>query len=362
MCKEIGSNFWLDKHKKLEHKQIKLDYPGVEAIDTSFVSTGRSAISFVLNHIKIPENKKIALLPPFTCHTVIEPFINAGYKVFFHHINKDLSCSREFFLRDIKRFKPALVLVHGYFGFNTLGPVADIISDIKEKGITVIEDITQTLYSEFRHIAADYYICSFRKWAALPDGGCAISAKTPFSYKPVKQDSKLQEAKLGAFHAKYLYINKGIGLKNKFLEQFREAEQILAGQNSIFAMSEISKVLQANLNIDFIRGRRRKNFNVLAEGLANSDVLAPVFNTLDKETTPLYFPVYVRYDRKKIQDYLAGNNIYAPIIWPKPSQCEGLIDLNAEWIYQHILAIPCDQRYDNKDMERIINVLEAYRN
>ncbi len=117
------------------------------------------------------------------------------------------------------------------------------------------------MYSKFKHLIADYYICSFRKWTALPDGGCAISTKTPFSYKPVNQDSKLQDAKLEAFHAKYLYISKGVGYKNKFLKKFREAEQILSEQNAVFGMSMISKKLQANLNIDFIRDKRRKILN-----------------------------------------------------------------------------------------------------
>ena len=63
-----------------------------------------------------------------------------------------------------------------------------------------------------------------------------------------------------------------------------------------------------------------------------------------------------------MQEYLAKHDIYAPVIWPKPSQCEGMIDSKVEWIYKHILAIPCDQRYDIDDMERIVQVLKSYEN
>jgi len=362
VLKEIGSNFWLNKNIKLENKEVKFDFLGIKSIDISFISTGRGAISYVLQHIKIPQEKKIALIPSFTCYSVIEPFLKAGYKVHYYNINKNLSIEKKSFIETIGRIKPSVVLLHGYFGFNTLNSIEDIIQSIREEGVIVIEDITQSLYSNFKHIAADYYVCSLRKWAPLPDGGCAISTKNPFSYKPIKQDKKLEKAKIEAFHAKYLYIEENIGIKDDFLKQFKEAEQILSEQSSIFAMSEISKKIQANLNIDFLRNRRKRNYSILSKELIDSTILESIFPNLPEEVTPSYFPVYVKFDRRKMQEYLAKHDIYAPVIWPKPSQCEGMIDSKVEWIYKHILAIPCDQRYDIDDMERIVQVLKSYEN
>lgn len=359
MYKEIGSDFWLNRYDELENKEISLDFLQLNISDVAFISTGRSAISFVLEHIKISEDKKVVLLPPFTCHTVIEPFINAGYKVFYYSIDRNLKCSRESFLEDIERYQPSVVLVHGYFGFDNLSSIKDVILDIRKSGVIVIEDITQTMYSKFEHIKADYYVCSFRKWTALPDGGCAISINKPFTYKPVKVNKNLQEAKLKAFHAKYLYIYKDIGNKNEFLKMFRAAEQILCDQHDLFAMSDVSKKIQGNLKIDFIRERRRDNFQVLSKGLASISFIEPVFNNLPEDVVPLYFPVYVKHNRNELQKYLAENNIYAPIVWPKPIQCEGLVTSETNWIYDHILSIPCDQRYGSDDMRRIVqNIID----
>jgi hypothetical protein len=114
--KEIGSNFWLNRCDELKTKEISLDFLQLNIRDVAFLSTGRSAISFVLEYIELPVHKKVALLPPFTCHTVIEPFINAGYKVFYYRIDKNLTCSRQYFLEDIEKYQPSVVLVHGYFG------------------------------------------------------------------------------------------------------------------------------------------------------------------------------------------------------------------------------------------------------
>jgi len=360
MYKEIGSDFWLNKNSNLEDKKLSLGFLNFNFSDIAYLSTGRSAISFVLDHLDIPNDKKIALLPPFTCHTVIEPFISAGYKVYFYRINKDLSIDKDSFLYDIKKFKPNVILLHGYFGFDTLNSVKDMISEIRDSGVVIIEDITQTIYSEFKHINADYYICSLRKWTALPDGACAISTSDLFSYKPIKIDQELEESKLNAFHAKYLYMNKDIGKKNVFLKLFHDAEQMLCEQNYIYAMSNISKKIQANLDIDSMRGRRRENYSILNKFLHNSKIIEPVFSELLEEIVPLYFPIYVKCNRKEFQAYLARNDIYAPIVWPKPNQCGGVVDPQVNWIYDHILAIPCDQRYGYDDMNRIIKVVKNY--
>ena len=70
---------------------------------------------------------------------------------------------------------------------------------------------------------------------------------------------------------------------------------------------------------------------------------------------PLYFPIYVK-DRPGIQKQLAQKHIYAPVLWPVNTR-EILIDETIEYLFDHLLAIPCDQRYDEKDMEKIISVL-----
>lgn len=355
MYKEIGSNFWLNRYNELEFRELSTDFLQIDISDIAFLSTGRSAISFVLEHIKLPEDKKVALLPLFTCHTVIEPFINAGYKLFYYNIDKDLYCSRESFLEEIGKYQPSVVLIHGYFGFNTLLSIKDVITAIRESGIIVIEDITQTMYSKFEHTKADYYISSFRKWTALPDGGFAASTNKLFSYKPNNIDKILQESKLDAFHAKYLYICKGIGNKDRFLNMFKDAEQLLCEQKDIFAMSNVSKIIQANLKIDILQKKRRENFRILSEGLTDTSLIEPVFKDLPEDVVPLYFPIYVKDNRREVQRFLAKNNIYAPIIWPKPIQCEDGVTESVDWIYDHILSIPCDQRYGIEDMKRIVN-------
>lgn len=59
------------------------------------------------------------MIPAFTCHVVIEPFVNCDYSVEPYAINKDFSVELKQFLEDIERVNPSVILIHGYFGFDS---------------------------------------------------------------------------------------------------------------------------------------------------------------------------------------------------------------------------------------------------
>jgi hypothetical protein len=361
LFKEIGSNFWHNTNDDLIQKEISLDYLRVNIRDIAFLSSGRGAISFVLQNIQLSEDNKVALLPPFTCHTVIEPFINAGYEVYYYEIDRELAYVESSLSHSIAKHRPSIILVHGYFGFNTLESMRTDLLKAKESGIIIIEDITQTLYSSFEHIKADYYICSLRKWTALPDGALAISTEAPFIFKPDKFDDRLQEAKVKAFYEKYLYMVEDKGDKEAFLRLFEDAEQILCEQESIFAMNRLSIAIQSNVDVNSLRDIRKNNFRILCDGVKGIDILQPIFRIIPEDVTPLYFPVFVNCDRKEFQSFLASHNIYAPVVWPRPIQCRTAISDEINFIYSKILAIPCDQRYGDEEMGYIIDMIKKFQ-
>ena len=53
-----------------------------------------------------------------------------------------------------------------------------------------------------------------------------------------------------------------------------------------------------------------------------------------------------------------ANRIYAPVVWPKADCCPE-VDKDSEYVYEHILCIPIDQRYDVDDMERVVKVIKS---
>jgi len=360
MHSEIGSNFWLNPNEK--YRDIPLGSPeifGCMGTDYVWLSTGRSAIRFVIEAIEYDNSdlKKVAVLPSFTCDTVFEPFLRKGYDVYYYSVEKDLTVTSDAILQAVKEHDASIVLFHRYFGFDTLdNQIDNLCATLHELGKFSIEDCTQCLYSDIPRAKSDYTIGSIRKWTGTPDGGFAVCQKGSFPSKPRITDKELEKAKIAASYAKYRYLFNHEGDKREMLAMYRHAEDILDQQKEIYAISETSAKVQSNLDVDNLKKKRRFNFSVLLNSIKAP--IKPLFVLNSDREVPLYFPVFVE-DRITLQKHLAENAIYAPVVWPKDNkqslQCEG-----AENAYTHLLCIPIDQRYDESDMNRIIEVINFF--
>ena len=356
MLKEIGSNFWLSSDND-NLTELDTGIFNAEFDDFVLLSSGRNAISLVLNDIS--DEKKIALLPAFTCDSVIEPFVNCGYQINFYQLLDDMAIDKESFVYDLRKLKPSVILIHNYFGFNTSKSLISELECIKKQNrITIIEDITQTLYSSFSRLPSDYVVGSFRKWAGIPDGGFALKQKGLFNKKPDEEDTLLANEKIKAMKMKRDFILFNIGKKDDFLRTFVNAEDLLEKQNALFLMSDFSKKVQANLDISFLKERRRDNCLFLLSNI-NNPTINPLFCSLPNDVVPLYFPVFCNGDRTSFQNYLRDNNIYAPVVWPK-SKYVNRANNCVKHLYNSLICIPCDQRYGREEMEFVVKIINKW--
>lgn len=359
MLSEIGSNFWINPNDGKNGCTLGTPYSlfGYRGSDYVWLSTGRSATRLVLQTIeeRNPNVKKVALIPPFTCYTVIDPFIDFGYEIHTLPLSLDLKTTPEEILQSVEQTGAEVLLVHRYYGFDTLPGFNEIIEILRSKGVVIIEDSTQCLYSGFELSDADYYVGSIRKWCGVPDGGFAICRDGSFEHKPECSDEEMVEAKRIASELKYQFLFEGKGDKPTFKAKYREAEGLLGNQNELYLIGKLSAKIQAELDVDMLKQKRRENYSVLLNGLSNVFGLSILFNLLPNGVTPLYFPILVD-NREQWQDLLSDNDIYAPVVWPKPGRCPQ-IDDNTQKIYEKILCIPIDQRYGIDDMERVVNVI-----
>lgn len=358
MLSEIGSNFWISPEDGKGAKPLGAPFQyGYQGSDYVWMSTGRSATRLVLQTIeeRNPKCKKIALLPPFTCHTVFEPFVVFGYEIHTLPINPDLSINVDDILSYQNLYNAGVVLVHRYYGFDTLPGFNQAVLSLQKKGVVVIEDCTQCLYSSFAISEAEYVVASIRKWCGVPDGGFAICKEGVFTHKPTQADTKMVETKRIASELKYQFLFEGKGDKPSFKAKYREGEALLDNQNGFYVIGELSASIQAELDVEQIKRKRRENYEVLLEGIQNVKGIKVLFSTLPDDVVPLYFPLIID-NREAIQDLLADNDIYAPVVWPKEENCPPIGEV-ANSFYDRILCIPIDQRYDVEDMRRIVGVL-----
>lgn len=359
MQKEIGSNFDLNPDISLDYlsSTLNIDFFGLKGSDYEFLSTGRGALKLVLDAIseRNPDVNKVALIPSFTCQTVIEPFIKKSYKIVSYEIDSALNVNLYKFRESLIASEAQVVLVHRYFGFDTLKGFEKIIDEFSPRGIVFIEDRTQCLYSGFNSLPVDYIISSIRKWAGLPDGGFAVCKTGFFTNKPVIHNKKLEHLKLEASHAKNEYLYKNVGDKQHYLDLFRKAEKQIDSESAYYKISPVSVAIQQHLDLTELKKRRRENYSLLYNGLKTSDRLQILMPELTQDDVPLYFVMLLK-ERDELQNHLRSHDIYAPIVWPKADVCPDICN-EAQIIYDNVLCLPIDQRYGADDIERIIKVI-----
>jgi dTDP-4-amino-4,6-dideoxygalactose transaminase len=363
---EIGSNFWLDPDSTYSGRPIPVETFHLPDGDLAYTSTGRGAIALCLRQLDLAEDRKTALLPAYTCDSVVLPFVENGYRVAYYDLETDLTVNEQVFLAKIRTTDPTVILVHNYFGFDTLSPLRGTFETLRSQGIILIEDLTQVLFSEIPRVEADFYVASFRKWMPIPEGGLALKRKGSFKNVPIETDELLEKAKLDGLYAKFRYIVRGEGPKQVFLNKCRIAEQILETQGDLFAMGDFSKQFLGDIDICELKQSRRVNYQYLLEPLKDSHLLVPVFPDLPEDVVPLYLPLYAQSEesRNRLQLLLREQAIYAPIVWPNFDGFKGLslegITESVTWIYTHTLSLPLDQRYGSEDMDAIAVVLKNF--
>lgn len=356
MQKEIGSTYWLEPSALEGMPKRSLKNPRLSE-KFSYVSTCRSAIGIALDYLEV--KSKVALLPAFTCESVLVSFLDRGYEVYPYPIRKDLTIDWKKFQQEVAIRKPDVVLVHSYFGFDTIGELRLHVSELRNDDIIMIEDQTQTMFSKNALVGANFYVGSIRKWIPVPDGA--------FVSAPIKcdqEDEELVNAKIKALMAKGDWMQNGIGTKQEFQGYFRTAEGILDSRKKPYLMSSTAREIYVSTDIELLRKTRRSNCQLLISGILVSKVLSenlvlPI-SGIGVDECPFHLPVLVKEGRKELQQYLASNNIYATVIWGCPEEYKETIDEESRYVYDHILCFHVDQRYDETDMNRILDVLNEY--
>lgn len=357
MLSEIGSNFWISPEQmNAPVSDIDIAMFSIHAADFVWLSSCRSAISLAIENIESrkPQHKKIAILPAYTCETVVEPFLKRQYETNFFSLDTELKIDPTQLLNLCEKGANGIVLFHRYFGFDTLFNIDKILDQIKKYNISIIEDRTQCLYSETSPLDADFWVGSIRKWCGVADGGFLASKEGLIKNKPVCSDSVLEQKKITASLMKYRYLFQNEGDKSDYLAMYREAENILDLQKEAYKIAPVSNIIQNSLDIENMKKARRNNYQYVKENCQ----ARPLFENFYETVTPLYYPIVVA-DRKSLQEYLRSSSIYAPIIWPK---ADFINDKSCDQMYREMLCLPIDQRYDLDDMERMVKAVNSFMN
>lgn len=336
---EIGSEFQYIKSDNANG----IILPKVK--DYTFTFSGRTAIETVLNNE--PSIKK-ALLPSYCCDSMIEPFRQKRIEISFYSVNY-----QEKLVINFEDIEVDAILWCNYFGFKYKMPD---FSEFINKGGIIIEDITHSFYSlEQFNEQSHYLIASLRKWEPLISGGYCGCRNGILNTKPIIYPSnKFVFNKKLAMKEKSDYLNGFEVEKEDYLKKFNNSNKWLSLNYSNLKIDNYSLRYLKCVNVEKQIMIRRNNAKVLYYGLKNNENICFLFEE-EAMDCPLFVPIIIKNGRRnELRKKLIENEIYCPIHWPKPNNnCESNL-------YYLELSLVCDQRYDEKDMQRIVSIINDF--
>ena len=290
--------------------------------------SGRSSLRLILNSLK----KKFFLLPDFICKEVVDIFKEKQIKFEYYLIGKNFESHQ------IKNKEFDVLYVINYFG-----KISTISQAYKNK--IIIED--NVFFSEFDNnynLKKWVGFNSLRKISPLVDGSIVKSTIKLQGELIKNKDSKYVKIKSKGLNLKYENLN--FNKKKKYIPSIILGESLLNKQKKIYKMSNQSifqyfHFLKNNDNEQLVR---KKNFNYLKNKLDKIKVnIEPNFFS---------FFVFLLPGKKQLISNLKIKNIFLPSYWPK-------FDCLNNNLYDSLVCIPLDSRYNNKNMKKIVKyVLE----
>ena len=330
VMREIGSEFWniptCDKGNCIFTNSMQ------------WFLSGRSALKAIIS--ELGEAKSVSL-PSWCCDSMIKPFVDAGMQVHFYPVYFENGLIQEI------DTSSEILLIMDFFGYTTSN------YDLNNyKGI-VIRDVTHSIFSAIYN-DADFYFGSLRKWCGVWRGGYAWTKDGQML--PIKEsgDDGYTLFRERAMQQKNSYIN-GLGVTDKeYLKLFEEAEEKLE-YIGIEPAADRDISLAKQLDVDFIREHRKANATILRT--AFSDWL--IFPELKSTDCPMFVPVLVpEGKRNELKQFLIKHNIYCPVHWPLSDYHK--LNEKELFLYDSELSLVCDQRYTEKDMNRIVEIIKKF--
>lgn len=298
------------------------------------LNAGRYALEYILRARKY---KKV-YIPYFICDSVLQPIERLGVEYEFYHINEQLEPAAELHPNDDEA-----VLYVNYFGLKTR-----YASTFCYKYPNTILDNTQAFYCDEGNYYDDpkvhcdtFYSC--RKYFGVPDGAylytnCLLEEELPqdesferMTFLTKRIDRSAQEGYTD-FHANDKNLSK-VGMKR---------------------MSRLTEAMMRSIDYTSKANRRIRNFHILDEVLRPTNQFK---SDMDYATVPLIYP-YLIEDGARLRQHLIDNQVFCARYWPNVLDwCK-----TDDWEYQlaeNLVCLPIDQRYDEEEMNRIIEIINT---
>jgi hypothetical protein len=296
---------------------------------TARINSARSAIKVILNAVSAPK----IWLPAYTCDAVVEAAKDLNISFEYYQISPTFDVDAA-----VRLGKSEYILIIDYFG--TSGD--SVKRSLKRFGhASTIVDCSQAYFSE--HTGALATVWSPRKFFGLPDGGLLYS-DDPRIKQPENRDNTSAK-RMGHL------ISRLTNSPEKAYQKYLEAERAIADM-PVLGMSELTERLLYSLDYETAKIARAWNARYLHDHLGKYNQLDL---NLDDTTAPLCYPFLPNVNAASRLE-LIKNRVFVPSYWPEV--LTRVEEGSFEWdLVTNGLFLPCDQRYTEHDMDRLVHLL-----
>jgi hypothetical protein len=292
-------------------------------------NSARSAVVSLIDQLSIRE----VWLPSYLCDSLINALYCRVVELKFYDLTDDFAISSQLTLG-----KHSLLLYVNYFGL-CAEQAQDVVSQYG--GDKVIIDNSQAMFCPpFESLATVY---SPRKFFGVPDGGLLYS-DDPRIRQPDHHDDS-SEARMGHL------ISRLVNEPERSYQKYLEAEQTIADL-PVLGMSRLTERLLLSVDYEAAKTIRTENACYLHRALGKYNYLKLHF---DETTAPLCYP-FLPNIKVKNRSTLIKKRVFIPSYWPEV--LTRVEEGSFAWrLVTNGLFLPCDQRYNKQDMERLVHLL-----
>ncbi len=312
--KEIGGYFGLEQFTGKEY------YPELIALNNA-----RSCLLYLLR----ARNIKKLYIPYFLCDSVTDLCEREGYAYDFYPIDKEF----------LPVFDRTLAADEWLYIVNFYGQISnEKILQLQQTWGNVIFDNVQAFFQKPAAGVDTIYSC--RKFFGVPDGGY-LATDVRLREEP-EQDISMDRMKhvLGRFEH----------TASEYYAHFRQTDESYADL-PMLTMSKLTRNLLCAIDYRTACQKRDENYAFLAAALGE-------YNPL-KLTAPAgayCYPFYCK-NGMELKRRLAEQKIYVPTLWPNVLERPESVEKDYA---ENILPLPCDQRYGQADMKRMVTAIQKY--
>jgi len=272
-------------------------------------------------------------MPKYICDSMLLPLNTLNIEIVFYNLTEQLGISES-----VKLFKDDWLLYVNYFGICSKQE-SQLLNQFNSNQL--IFDHSQAFYSAPLGCLATIY--SPRKFFGVPDGGYLVT-KIPI-VEPEEFDTQ------SAFRCMHLLqrLDNDIGLGYQSFQKNEESfDEVLP-----LKMSKLTNRMLACIDYESIKKKRNANFQLLHKKLEGVNSLSVAMESIDGA---LCYPLLINDSTIKLR--LLESKIFVATYWAEVKNRTNINSLEYK-LTEKCLPIPCDQRYDQKDLTAILMCLEG---